>query len=180
MKSKIISTYDKNYLFVSTPKQLKTYNGKNVINLCLRNIDDIFNEFNVGDVYWYIKIDISANYTQSVINKIYNGSLKMFDKYLIIDKGLILCDNYKGNWHAYTSFLCMNGNKELTRLNYYQLNSKDYTQQQLIRYFKNAKQHFEKELSSLDKDKDKIKYRNRVRVIQQCSELIEKLPRLFV
>ena len=104
----------------------------------------------------------------------------MFDKYLIIDKGLILCDNYKGHWHAYTTFLCMNGDKELTRLNYYQLNSKDYTQQQLIKYFKNAKQHFEKELSSLDKDKDRIKYRNREIVIHQCSELIEKLPRLFV
>lgn len=180
MRLKRINLCNNSYIFVSTPKLLKTYNGKNVVNLCSDNAEYIFNNYNIGDVFYNIKIDYSRCCTQSYINKVYNGEAKLFDKYLIVDKGLVMTKNDGNSWEAYTTFLCMNDDKKLIRLNYYQLSSKDYIQQKLIRYFKNSKAYFERELSLLDKDKDKRKYRNRVKVIQQCSELIEKLPRLFV
>lgn len=152
-------------LCISTPKYLKEFNNKTILQR-KNEIIDKFNNIDIGDVlyttYPYYDCKLSQKYIMSILN----GDVQLFSKRIILDKKIKIFPHSFNEYDSCTSIETIDENGKIRFYNVNILYTKEEIKTKLKSSLHSLRDYYSNKLSQYDKILDKIKYTNREKIVQ--------------
>lgn len=166
-------------LYISTPKYLKEFNNKTIIQPNNKLIDK-FNNINIGEVYYFNYLYNGTNLNQKNTKLILNGDIQLFSKRVVIDKKLKLIPYDLNEYCSLTSIETIDENGERWICNVNNLHTKESIKTTVKSSLQYLRHYYSDQLLQYDKILNKRKYTNREKTVQGLDNLINNLDKLFI
>lgn len=162
-------------LCISTPKYLKEFNNKTILQR-KNEIIDKFNNIDIGDVLYTTYFDYDCKLNQKEIMLILNGDIQLFSKRIVLDKKIKIFPYSFNEYNSCTNIETIDENGKIRFYNVNILYTKEEIKTKLKSFLHSLRDYYSNKLSQYYK----IKYTNREKIIQGLDNLINNLDKLFI